>query len=51
MKLSDNGFDLVPGEKHVVSVEELPQRNYWWTYLCAPAASMVVGDSRQRCKL
>ncbi|KAH6700937.1 beta-mannosidase [Verticillium dahliae] len=37
MKLSDNGFDLVPGEKREIQIEAAPTTDHLrWTYLGAP---------------
>ncbi|KAK1623047.1 family 2 glycosyl hydrolase [Colletotrichum phormii] len=40
MKLSDNGFDVVPGEERVVSVDGYDVQKLRWTYLGAPEASL-----------
>ncbi|KXH45179.1 glycosyl hydrolase family 2 [Colletotrichum simmondsii] len=40
MKLSDNGFDVVPGEERVVCVEGYDVQKLRWTYLGAPEASL-----------
>ncbi|KAK6221765.1 glycosyl hydrolase family 2 [Colletotrichum tabaci] len=40
MKLSDNGFDVVPGEERVVRVEGIDVEKLRWTYLGAPEASL-----------
>ncbi|KAJ3943132.1 uncharacterized protein N0V96_007366 [Colletotrichum fioriniae] len=40
MKLSDNGFDVVPGEERVVRVEGYDVQKLRWTYLGAPEASL-----------
>ncbi|KAK5990024.1 Beta-mannosidase B [Cladobotryum mycophilum] len=41
LKLSDNGFDIVPGEKHTVNVEgSLRVDELLWTYVGAPGASL-----------
>ncbi|WYZ45930.1 hypothetical protein EsH8_IX_000155 [Colletotrichum jinshuiense] len=40
MKLSDNGFDLVPGEEKVVHVEGIDFEKLRWTYLGATEASL-----------
>ncbi|KAK1988839.1 family 2 glycosyl hydrolase [Colletotrichum cereale] len=40
MKLSDNGFDIVPGEEKVVRVGGIAVEKLRWTYLGAPEASL-----------
>ncbi|KAK1585544.1 family 2 glycosyl hydrolase [Colletotrichum navitas] len=40
MKLSDNGFDIVPGGEKVVRVEGIAVEELRWTYLGAPDASL-----------
>ncbi|KAK2010778.1 family 2 glycosyl hydrolase [Colletotrichum eremochloae] len=40
MKLSDNGFDIVPGEEKVVQIEGIAVERLRWTYLGAPEASL-----------
>jgi beta-mannosidase len=41
MKLSDNGFDVMPGEKHVVTVQgPVPAAKLRWTYIGADNASL-----------
>ncbi|OHF00516.1 glycosyl hydrolase family 2 [Colletotrichum orchidophilum] len=40
MTLSDNGFDLVPGDERVVRVEGYNVEKLRWTYLGAPEASL-----------
>ncbi|GKT61540.1 glycoside hydrolase family 2 protein [Colletotrichum tofieldiae] len=40
MKLSDNGFDIVPGEEKVIRVEGIEVEKLRWTYLGAPEASL-----------
>ncbi|WQF85667.1 Putative glycoside hydrolase, family 2, immunoglobulin-like beta-sandwich [Colletotrichum destructivum] len=40
MKLSDNGFDVVPGEERVVYVDGIDVEKLRWTYLGAPEASL-----------
>ncbi|GKT45390.1 beta-mannosidase B [Colletotrichum spaethianum] len=40
MKLSDNGFDIVPGEEKVVRVDGIEVEKLRWTYLGAPEASL-----------
>ncbi|KAK2600260.1 hypothetical protein QQS21_004978 [Conoideocrella luteorostrata] len=43
MKLSDNGFDIVPGEKHFIKVEGPVKANKLrWTYIGAPDASLQI---------
>ena len=43
MRLSDNGFDVMPGEKLVVKVEgPVKADKLRWTYVDAPAASMHI---------
>ncbi|KAK2038792.1 family 2 glycosyl hydrolase [Colletotrichum somersetense] len=44
MKLSDNGFDIVPGEEKVVRVEGITVENLRWTYLAAPNASLSLSS-------
>lgn len=41
MKLSDNGFDIMPGDRHVIEVEgPLKAKDLRWTYIGAEKASM-----------
>ncbi|PGH09850.1 hypothetical protein AJ79_05576 [Helicocarpus griseus UAMH5409] len=42
MKLSDNGFDLIPGEKKQIKVSGTDTESLRWTYIGAPAASLEI---------
>lgn len=43
LHLSDNGFDIMPGEKHVVTVSgPLKPEDLKWTFIGAPQASMAI---------
>ncbi|KAK2793936.1 hypothetical protein FQN52_000268 [Onygenales sp. PD_12] len=42
MKLSDNGFDLVPGEEREVRVTGAKVEELRWTYIGSPAASLGI---------
>ncbi|KAL0930557.1 glycosyl hydrolase family 2 [Colletotrichum truncatum] len=42
VKLSDNGFDLVPGVEKVVEVKGAEAANLRWTYLGAPESSIGI---------
>ncbi|KAF6821196.1 glycosyl hydrolase family 2 [Colletotrichum plurivorum] len=42
VKLSDNGFDLVPGVEKVVNVKGIDAGKLRWTYLGAPESSLGV---------
>jgi beta-mannosidase len=42
MHLSDNGFDLVPGEEKIVTVSGAEIGSLRWTYIGAPAPSLKV---------
>ncbi|KAI0019453.1 family 2 glycosyl hydrolase [Xylariomycetidae sp. FL0641] len=44
MRLSDNGFDLVPGEKKTVEFSGTDVRNLRFTYIGAPEGSMSIGE-------
>ncbi|EFY98874.2 beta-galactosidase/beta-glucuronidase (glycoside hydrolase family 2) domain protein [Metarhizium robertsii] len=47
MKLSDNGFDIMPGEKHVVAVEgPVSADKLRWTHIGADDASMEINTRR-----
>ena len=43
MKLSDNGFDIMPGEKHLIKVEgPVGAKDLRWTHIGAPDASKEI---------
>ena len=42
MKLSDNGFDLVPGDKHIIEVEGVAADKLKYTFIDAPGASLEI---------
>ncbi|OLN98001.1 Beta-mannosidase B 1 [Colletotrichum chlorophyti] len=44
MKLSDNGFDVMPGEEKVVSVKGIDIHNLRWTYLGAAEGSLQLSN-------
>ncbi|KAL6833315.1 glycoside hydrolase family 2 protein [Trichoderma sp. SZMC 28015] len=46
LKLSDNGFDIVPGEKHTIKVEgALKADQLLWTCIGAPEASLTISGA------
>ncbi|KAF4907852.1 Beta-mannosidase B [Colletotrichum fructicola] len=44
MKLSDNGFDVVPGVEKVISVQGIEAKKLRWTYLGAPESSLAISE-------
>ncbi|UNI14109.1 Beta-mannosidase [Purpureocillium takamizusanense] len=43
LRVSDNGFDIMPGDKHVIKVQGVIKADKLrWTYIGAPAASMEI---------
>ncbi|KAJ0376775.1 hypothetical protein COL26b_005047 [Colletotrichum chrysophilum] len=44
MKLSDNGFDVVPGVEKVISVQGIEAKKLRWIYLGAPESSLGISE-------
>lgn len=48
LTLSDNGFDIMPGEEHVIEVDGYPAAGLGWTYLGAESRGTVQMSLKSR---